>query len=651
MGAPALAQNVYPLTNPSRPMWAQGNDPGELGIVDPIAVSTISTEEVVQQILERRNESEKARKHLEIKWRYFEDLYHLRSRNQEKEEWQANTVVPVLFNKVKTARSLYESALMAMPDYFSLVGEGDHYQNQVARELKKWIKISAEIANFKPEFLNAVEEATLLCNSAVKITLEPFMSYRPRIQMQPLYSPDQMQQAQMMGRQTTRPKVIAGPEKRWKICAEYVPLWHLYPDPYSKSFYDSWVVEEYEVDHEKIQELIATGLYHPMPDLGDGVRLQRSEFLSRWQRYELTETRTSTRKRHLITKYTGNLHDRDGNLICKNWVVDLVDEKIVARAGPNPRWLGENGYAWINPMPFPGRVWGRSQCESAAEMQEEQTYLFNLTLDDAKYSVMSAFLLDDTKALEPGDWESIEPGKIYRGMDDFIKKLDFKSQLQHIWPVLGFMDQQVAKTTFVSESIDGQPTSRGRPSAFEIDNKTQASLQHFQNLARGLEDGPMTHCLEMIRNLLLQFGDESGDPRVSSIINNMGGPQALKDQPSRLMLLSVPHKIEVRGLTTMQSRQQLINSYMQAFQIGQGLGVHPLDMVKPWYNMIALLGLTPEQMGLPVEPEQYNTMLQRMQQQAAMQQPNGPAPGPKAPGGQAQPPSPASVQTQAEQPQ
>lgn len=641
-------------------MWSQTGDPQELGIVDPIQVANATTEEVVQQVLERRNESEKARKHLEIKWRYFEDLYHLRSRNQEKEEWQANTIVPVLFNKVKTARSLYQSALMAMPEFFTLTGEGDHYQNQVARELRNWIDISQDIANFKPAFLDAIEEATLLGNSAVKITMEPYMSYRPRIQMVPMYPPEQMQQMQQMGKQAMRPQVAAGPEKRWKVCAEYVPLWHLYPDPYAKNFHDSWVVEEYEIDHDKLQEMIQTGLYHPMPDLGDGVRLQRSEFLSRWQRYELTETRTSNRKRHLITKYTGNITDVEGNMIAKNWVVDVVDEKLVARAGPNPRWHGQNGYCWINPMPFPGRVWGRSQMESAAEMQEEQTYLFNLVLDDAKYSVMSAFLLDDTKVLEPTDYESIEPGKVYRGMDDFIKKLDFKSNLAQVWPVLGFMDQQVAKTTMVSESIDGSPTSRGRPSAFEIDNKSQAGLQHFQNLARGIEEGPMRMGLELIRDLLLQFGDDSGDPRISKVIDNLGGPQQLKDQPTRLMLLSVPHTIQVRGLTTMQNRQQLISNYMQSFQIGQGLGLHPIDMVKPWYNMISLMGLTPEQMGLPVEPEQYDPMMQRLKQNAAQQQggPGGPGQGPASsgppqqPGGgsapQSAPPSPDSLAKQSQ---
>jgi hypothetical protein len=501
--------------------------------------------------------------------------------------------------------------------------------------MKNWLMVTQERANYQSAVLDSLEDATLLGNGAFKISYEPTIESRPRIVMKPRYEPAQMQQLATNGmpqQQLYAPSVEAGPEERWRIRAEYCPLWHIYPDPYTANFYDSWSVEEYEIDHHTLMNRVATKMYREMPDLGDGVRLQRSEFLSRWQRYELSETRTSNRKRHLVTEMTGDITSPDGTLIAKDYVVTIIDEKIIARIGPNPRWHGENPICWVDLLPYPGRVWGRSLMESAAEMQEEESYLFNLMLDDAKYSVMSAFMLDDTKMLEPMQDTSIEPGKIYRGMEQFLTKVDFRSNLQAVWPVIGFMDQQVAKTTFVSENVDGQPTSRGRPSAKEIGTKTAQSIQHFQNMARLVEDGPMTRGLQLMLNLMLQFGDETGDPRLSKITEALGGPQMLNDQVQRFMLLDVPYKLQVRGLTTMVDREQVVEKYMQAIQMLQSLQIAPTDLVKPAYNLITLMGLSPEQMGLPVEPEEYRAMQQRMMQQQAMNPQGGP-PGPRPGGG------------------
>jgi len=99
-----------------------------------------------------------------------------------------------------------------------------------------------------------------------------------------------------------------------------------------------------------------------------------------------------------------------------------------------------------------------------------------------------------------------------------------------------------------------------------------------------------------------------------------GGPEAMRDEVYRYSTLSAPFKIQVRGISMLAQREQLVPRIMQTITLMQQLGFMPWDMVGPVYTIIAAQGFSPDQFGLPPSPEDYRMV---MQQQAAMGGPMG----------------------------
>lgn len=361
--------------------------------------------------------------------------------------------------------------------------------------------------------------------------------------------------------------------------------------------------------------MVKAQAYDSIQDIGAPLRIRTGEFRSRWQRLELTESQASGRRRHLVTEYTGDIHDADGNTVCKNWIVTIVNEKSIVRIGPNPNWCGRSRYVWSTPIRYPGRAWGRLPLESTAEFQMEESDLFNLVLDDAKYAVMSAWTLDPGLADEPDGYDSIEPGKIYRGKPGFLAKLPFPSQLASVWPVMQEMANQSSKASRISEFTDGQPTSRGRPSAEEVETKSQQSGASMHMMARNLEQSDVARTMQLTVDMLMMFGDETGNPRISKIIEDFGAPM-LQDPITRMQLIDTPYRIEARGISMMASRERMGNDILQMIQMLMGLGVSPVHIIPVVYSFITLKGMRPEQVGLPAEPEEYMMMMMGMPPQA-----------------------------------
>mgnify|MGYP001490022878 CR=1 FL=1 len=602
-----------------QPPWMkyqpQGENPETLGIVDQEKAARLSEADIVHGIIAKRKESEAQRKFLEPKWRHLEDLYHFRTRNPDKEDWQSDVILPEFYTKVRVFRSQLQSALMEPEKFFTVINEGSDYQSGHLRALENWIYLVQRKGKLIDRLLDMWEEAAIIGNSAMKVTLEPKITHRPRVENVPVQDPMMAQQMIQMGLPPVQQQVVAGPQQNWEINYTNCPAWFIYPDPWAYDFYSSWCIEENEVDESTLEERKTAGLYDSIEEIGPGVQMRGGEYRSRIQRLELADSYASGRNRHLVTEYVGDIHDNEGHLVCKNWIVTILNEKSIVRIGPNPSWKGTSRYIWSNPIPYPGRPWGRPPMESVAEFQEEEGHLFNLMLDDAKYAVMSAFLLDDADSYEPSEYDTIEPGKVYRGKGEFLRKLSFQTSIGHVWPVLQHMQQAGDKASQISEFVDGTPTSRGRPSAAEVQTKTASGSSYLHNLARRLEENDVERALQITADLLMQFGDETGDPRIQNIMQDFGGA-VMQDPVSRLAMLDVPYRVEVRGLSMVANREGLMNKTMQTIQLLMQLGVQPQQIVPVVYSLITMNGMRPEQLGLPKEPEEYMQMMMGMPNQA-----------------------------------
>ena len=632
-------------------------DPSQIGIVDPELAATVTAQDIVDQVLERREESRRSREGqgLPYDWNRWEDLYYFRWRDPQKESWQSDLCVPEVYNRIRQTLALLRSSLSGPKRFFALlkerkIGEDD----AVLRFIADWLELTLESSNYHQASFAVLEEALLLGSGCLKITLEDEIRSRPRVVQRPLYPDPQMAfMMQLQGMQTVAPEINAAPERRRKIMCRKVPLRRAYPDPWagsSKEF--GYFVEDSYAPEETLKERLAAGVYDSLEDLGEPERMREDGTGNPW---ESRDYQDSTRRRHLITEYTGNIYTRDGKIVAKNWIVTIGNDRALLRLRNNPVWSGRTRYVWCTPVPCEGRVWGRSTVEASAEFQEEMSDLINLMLDDARYSIIPTFAVNVNKAEEPFDATNIHPGKVWRGYSsDFLQKVPFASQLNNIWPLMQQLERLGDKSSPVTEWASGMPTARGRASATEATQKTNAAMGFIGDLAGELEMDYVEPALSTIFEYILQFGDDSGDPRLAELMQEWGGPPALQDDLYRYELLGkTPFKIQVKGISMLAQREQLVPRVMQTIGLMQQLMFPPWDIAPAVYLIIAAQGFSPEQFGLPPSAEDYAAYLQMQMQQQQLGGaagvgggvPMGAAPEPP-PTGSGAPPSPDATMDQ-----
>lgn len=637
------------------PKWADFVQMGnwqELGIVDQERAAGLTEKDIISWVLNCREESASARKVLEPYWIYYEDLYNLRTWDDDKQEWQSQIVVPEIRTKVRVILSMIQSGLLDAPEFFKTVNLGTPYDDEVVRFIQRLLDHHVQDSGFIDAMLGALEEGLLLGSGCAGLTIEDFVDRRPHIQ-EP--SPEQMMQwqqmsmmAQMQGVQPPpppQPFVEATPEQRSRFLWKMKTQWAMYPDPLGETFQNGkYAIEESEADEGDIEDRWRAGIYDSIDDIGEpqgarGIREYRQ------RRDSLDQVKRSPRRRHGIMEFTGTICDREGREVARNWNVTIINERTIVRCSPNPIWTGKSRYVWCTPLPHRGRVWGRSLIDADSHIQVALTNLLNLIIDDAKYSTLSAFVWNTSAADEPHAPDSIEPGKIYKAKDpSLLQKLQFGTNANAIWPVFNQLQDIGGKSTQISEWADGTPTSRGRPSAAEVKTKTAAGTSYVHNMTRDLERNVLEPALQLMYEAVVQFGSDTTDPKLSAMLQEYGGPQWFNDPLQRLQVLDKPFRIKVGGISLIMNRDTLMERVMQFIQTMQmtGMPLPPETMMSLPFIILTGLGLTPEQVHYPRTTQELQQMMMmiQMQQQAAMQQ-GGPGGPPGVPHGTAPGASPA----------
>lgn len=635
----------------------QDYDPAQIGIVDLEGAMELTNKDIVNQIIERREESRRAMaSSLEWDWDYYEDMYYFTWRDPSKQSWQSDLNVPEVYDRVRRALAELQGALTESERFFEIEAIGKNGNDQLTRFIRDWLHYAAKESNLVPELLRMWEDALLLGTGCMKITLESVIDRRPRVAQRQLYQDPQMAfMAQLQGMPTSEDVIEATPRPMKKLACRHIPLRHCFPDPAVPRWEErGFFYEEGQVPRHIVEERVAAGMYDSAEDLGAPERM-RDDFYGARHR-ELFDHRITSRKMDLVGEYTGDIYGKKGQLVAKNWIATLGNDKALLRLRANPTWSGESRYIWSTPIPYEGRIWGRSMVEVVAEYQEEMSSTLNLMIDDIRYSIIPSFVVDTTKAEGPIDVTSLEPGRMWEGRDaSFVQKIQFPSQAMNVWPVLQQLERMGDKSSFVGEWSSGTPTARGRASATEANIKSGNSSSFMHSMATQIEENDVEPALNLLYEYIMQFWGETYDPALSDLMQEWGGPEMLQNDMFRFKLLDVPFRIRVRGISMVANREGTVDRLMQAITLMQQIGVPPADLIQPVYTLIASLGFRPDQFGFPPDAEQYIAWMQQMQAQGGAGGATGPSPmggAPQQPSGSTAPPNSQStaLQTQASGP-
>ena len=631
---PAPAASPLPGTFDSElpfavPNWADLKGAGSAlpaGVIDAEAAAALTSDEVVNQIRLAKAESAKLRLPLEDGWRLYEAAYFSQYSHTDREAWQSRLEIPEVTNKIRAAVAQMSGSLLEADDWFSVFERGTVTDSRVVELVEKWLSLEVKNTDFINHYSKLFEDAFLYGTGWLAFGFEEYIDYRPRTVTKPLYAdPQAAMQANMQGLPLSETVVETDAIARGRNVLRNVSPWDVYPDPFATTFSDAkYVLEETMVDEYDIYAGRTAGMYDFEGELGSPMGMSdaalSSATPSAWAR---RQSPTTKRKRHLVTTYYGCLYDAAGEMVCKNFKVVLADYKTVLSIGPNPLWNGEFPYICSTPLDHREMLWGRSLVETDALIQAEMTGLTNLMLDDIRYSVLAAFVMDPSKSEEPIDIDSVEPGRVYRGRDGMIQKLSFTSQSSAAWPILQHLQQIGDTSTGITEFVQGRPTSRGRPSATEINQKSSAGQAYLSTIARGSERNDVERGLNLLYQHIIQFGSDDGDPDMIAILDGFGGTQLLNDPVARFEILDQPVGIEVGGISKVLSRESTNVKLQEVLAAGEGMGLPPNQKASILYAMISNLGLDPAQLGWPATEEEYQAMLQQMQVSTDAQNENG----------------------------
>lgn len=615
------------------PQLAQpGLDPNMSGVIDMEGAAKLSDDEIVNQILKRRDESRRGRESLEGDWRWLEALYRNRNTEAEgKQSWQSAITFQEVFNKIETAASLFKAALLDAPEWFRFQKRLPSADESQVRFIQRVMELVVEDAGFIDEYVQALKDALLLGTGCVRLSWEQWVETAPQLIDVPLFDdPMLMQYLAAQGQPVTRKVVSPSPRIRSGIKASHVPIWSIYPDPFADhALTGKFMIEETSMDDSDVQDGFLCGRFRPeaKSKLGSPV-LSQYEQSERYRNTELFAAKDSRRTRHLITEYWGDLTDADGKVVIKNWRVTVGNERTILRIGRNPFWSGFYPYIWTVPVRWAGRPWGRSISLPAANKQEGYNKIVNLMIDNFMYSVLQAFTYDTTAAMSGSDIGSIEPGKVYKGRGaDFIKPLQFNANIQQGYPILNLFSQGIDEDMRINEFAEGAPTSRGRPTKFEIQQKTGRSDAIITNLARDLERHDLEPALRMMFEMYWQYGGDLANPALKELVQAWAGPVEFMSDEMRLNMLAQDFQIQVKGISGVFGRDDLIQKMQQAFQILQSIPAPPQTLVAMTYQIIQAMGLDPQfNLWMPRSPEEFVQMQQLAAQNQQQQMANGGVP-------------------------
>lgn len=634
-----------------RPKWADYVEQGnwaESGIVDRERAARMNERDIVNFVVACRDESKQHRSPLEPYWDWYDCLFHLEAWDDDKAQWQTQVAIPEIRTKIRVAKSILKASLVDAPEFFKLFSYKLWEESDV-RMIQRWLTHVQEQAGLIDAYADALEEGLLYGSGAMALSVEDFTSWKPRMREPEQQQIQQWMQAAQWAQQNgqqppppPQPYLAAMPETRSRFVWKYKSVRDMYPDPFAEGgdvYKGKYFVEYSEADRDILEERARVGMYDSIEDIGEPV-LSRED--SR-KKIDL-KTRTS-RRRDGILEFQGDILDPDGNLVARDWMVTVVNERSVVRCAPNPLITKKKRYIWTTPLKHRNRVWGDSLVDADAHVQVAVTQMLDLMIDSTKYAVLNAFWYDSSKADEPTPPDTISPGMIIPASGGQpIGKLDFNSRANEAWPIVRDLLDWGGKSTQISEWADGSPTSRGRPSAAEVTGKTAAGQQHLNNMMRDLERHDLEPALQLTMDYVVQFGGDMTDPRLSEILQEWGGPQALLDERYRIALLTKDYKIKVHGISTMMGRDSLVPRLMQMQQLAMQMGIPLQNQIEMFYMGLASLGFEPAQMNLPSSPDELRMQLmmqQMQQQQMAMNGGAGPGVGGPIQGGAPMMPSQA----------
>ena len=207
------------------------------------------------------------------------------------------------------------------------------------------------------------------------------------------------------------------------------------------------------------------------------------------------------------------LTDERGKILDEHVHFIVANKEYVVYYGKNILPKGQFPYVVGFPMKVLKGRYGRGYITKLRSLLSSYVESMNLLLDAFTLNTLGVYEVV-TSNIETGKahlFGSVVPGRLYPvSSTGTINQVYNNSVNPNATNLLFVLDRLIQNRSFQNEFFQGQPTSKGRPTASEINQKSQETSGFFADIANEIERAIIEPTLELVLHTeLIYMNDES----------------------------------------------------------------------------------------------------------------------------------------------
>lgn len=432
----------------------------------------------------------------------------------------------------------------------------------------------------------------------------------------------------------SRPKETTKLKKKelypWRLAIDIVRAVDYFPDPTTRNLYR---IHRVEKDFHDVVDLADQGIYDP-----EMVQMISDDFDDRLKEWEDQKKRNqqgvsppSFRKTVAIDEYWGDLIDENGELIERNIVCAMANEKyLIRKPEPNPFWHGESPFVSFPLIRVPDTVWHKALFDHASPLNLALNEILNLIVDGGLASVWGIKQLrmgglEDPRQVTGG----VAQGATLAVKDEFpvgekvLEQVSTGQVPQDALNTFALVDREFGAASLADDLARGMlPAKEVR--ATEVVQIQQSRAVTLQGIITDMEYG-FTRVLEKAWMTIWQNADIVS---AQEIIQAIGPKAALTvarmTKAERFSAFGQGYGIKVHGLSDTMAQVKDFQKIMAAWQMIQGNPVFMESFMRRFSGdpqldkIFKLLNINPEDLGL--KSDEKKDLPNRINRMAALSQ-------------------------------
>lgn len=466
----------------------------------------LKKDEIVRYFLACKKECEDETKSIRDVWEDCLAQYLCKKDFSRKEDWQYKVYTPISKPKIKKAVRLIKKNMITTGDYFDFINPPRVPEKQRLCSLtKRALRLYLDQASFIDNFSDALESGFTLSMMILKFWVAETEDAG--------FSVD-----------ADKGEIVYSTSPKLK-CKAINPFNFWFTKDGSITIEDEWLTLP------EFREIIKQS-----PDIYNQKEVKRflntdfrewsdmtQDDQQRLRKLGLDDTGNPYRKELKLSHFYGPVINKKNEIVIKNAQMLIVNDKYLI-LGPreNPFWHKKSPYIYDSPLKVLFRHVGKGLTEDVRGVEDAIVDFVNLQLDNLLWKVLGIHEIDELAFSEFGksDLQELYPGKFvrrrpgyqgdaYRFHDIGVDPAKAMAMLQEL---KGFHDEEHGVTAYV----EAMPGASGEKASIYA-GKRQTALGDFQAIALDIERRFFVKCLDMARDLMIQYLMDVDNPDLHDI--------------------------------------------------------------------------------------------------------------------------------------